>query len=82
MKYIFLALILWLFLGCSKDGIQTSKTTNPNISVDLILEHDGCKVYRFFDTDFVYFTKCGETSNIVRCGKNCKRLQRNLNETN
>jgi hypothetical protein len=71
--------LIFIFLaGCAKDGIQTEKTTNPNIKVELLLEHDECKVYRFMDSHWVYFTKCGETSNLVNCGKNCTRVQRNI----
>ncbi len=36
---------------------------NKTYNVDYLFEHDGCKVYRFFDRGhYVYFTNCsGET---------------------
>lgn len=77
MKYIAL-LFLLLAVGCSKNSLSVERSNNPDIKVELLLEHDGCKIYRFMDSNWVYFTKCGETLNIVNCGKNCKRLQRNL----
>lgn len=81
MKHIVATLLfigVLLGCGCKKVSLGVERSSNPDINVELLLEHDGCKIYRFYDTNFVYFTKCGETSNIVSCGKNCRRLQRNL----
>ena len=77
MKYLAIALVLML-CGCVDDGIQTASTDNPRIPVTLILEHDGCKVYRFNDGLYRYFTKCESTNNSrvewsETCGKNCIR---------
>jgi hypothetical protein len=40
-----------------------SPSNNESYNVDYLFEHDGCKVYRFFDRGhYVYFTNCtGET---------------------
>ena len=75
MKYL-LAVIIIASIGCVKDGIQTSKTNNSQIEVQLLFEHDGCKVYRFIDEDRRYFTNCkGSTSWSEYCGKNCVKEQ-------
>ena len=32
---------------------------NPTYTVDYLFEHEGCKVYRFYDRgNYVYFTNC------------------------
>ncbi|NDV69143.1 DUF4884 domain-containing protein [Dysgonomonas sp. 25] len=32
---------------------------NPSYRVEYLFEHDGCKVYRFYDRgNYVYFTNC------------------------
>ena len=36
---------------------------NQDYKVDYLFEHDGCKVYRFWDGSyFVYFTNCNGTA--------------------
>jgi len=39
---------------------------NDTYKVDYLFEHDGCKVYRFYDMgNYVYFTNCsGEVTSI------------------
>ncbi|HAC72194.1 hypothetical protein SDC9_111108 [bioreactor metagenome] len=39
---------------------------NQSYQVDYLFEHDGCKVYRFYDRgQYVYFTNCqGEVTSI------------------
>lgn len=45
--------------GCAKTPVAVDKTTNSEINVELLFEHDGCKIYRFTDHgDPVYYTKC------------------------
>lgn len=56
---------LFLLGGCAV-GIPLQKkepANNNSYEVDYLFEHDGCKVYRFYDKGhFVYFTNCnGET---------------------
>jgi hypothetical protein len=40
---------------------------NQNYVVDFLFEHDGCRVYRFYDRgNYVYFTNCnGDVSSVV-----------------
>lgn len=57
--------------------IDTEKTDNVEISVGLLFEHDGCKMYRFKDNgNFVYYSSCNRPIVSFRkqtCGKNCIR---------
>jgi hypothetical protein len=58
----FLSLIVsWQLLSCSPQ-IPVSRVTpenNKTYQVDFLFEHDGCKVYRFYDHgNPVYFTNC------------------------
>jgi hypothetical protein len=69
-----LMILVLLAIGCSRTpGIESKTTNNNKIPVVLLFEHDGCKVYRFDDGRYGYFTKCGPTSwsYTERCGKNC-----------
>ena len=73
MKYILLSLAL-LSTACMKQPHSTSQTNNPEFQVQLLFEHDGCKVYRFVDYHYSYFTNCkGSTEWTEPCGKNCRR---------
>lgn len=52
--WVFLCLVL---LGCTKDPVSSSSTNNPEVSVSLLFEHDGIKVYRFSDDGHhIYYT--------------------------
>jgi len=62
MKYIPFVLLIGL-AGCAADPISTHKTDNQNVSVDLLFEHDGCTVYRFYDDGrYHYYAKCPNAS--------------------
>ncbi len=62
---IFIPGILFLAAGCAIEvPLQTQKPeNNKTYIVDYLFEHEGCKVYRFYDrSNYVYFTNCsGET---------------------
>ncbi|WP_298646968.1 DUF4884 domain-containing protein [uncultured Proteiniphilum sp.] len=49
-------------LPISREAPQNNET----YEVDYLFEHDGCKVYRFYDRDnWVYFTNCrGDVTSI------------------
>lgn len=53
-------LIIGLLLSsCVRGPQQVYSTTNRNYTLDLLFEHEGCKVYRFKDGErFVYWTDC------------------------
>jgi len=63
---------LWLGFGPSKDERERSH------AMQVIQEVDGCKVYRFYDGDYHYMTRCGEKVTTQKnwdeyCGKACIR---------
>ena len=66
-----------LTLSCAKDPVSTQKTNNSDVSIGLLFEHDGCRVYRFMDAgEYIYYVTCGHgaeaaTSWERSCGKNC-----------
>lgn len=71
-KYL---LILLIFCGCSgRAPISSSPTNNPEIKVDLMFEHEGCRVYRVegnFNNYSLYYTDCNSVHWIESypCGK-------------
>lgn len=59
-RFVFLAALVLFIAGCVKDPVLTSKTNNADIEVELLFEHDGCRVYRFHDAGrAIYFVKGG-----------------------
>lgn len=74
MKRIIFSVVLTLLLGFGVasciTGVPISKNppeNNPTYQVEFLFEHEGCKVYRFWDYgNYVYFTNCeGSTSKIT-----------------
>jgi hypothetical protein len=63
-KYLLYTLIL-PFASCTIQQPITREPAqnNKEYVVEYLFEHDGCKVYRFYDRgDYIYFTNCrGET---------------------
>jgi len=57
MKKVLIAATLFL-IGCAGDPISTTKSNNSEYKIELLFEHDGCKVYRFYDGRYVYWTDC------------------------
>jgi hypothetical protein len=51
-------IVFCLFLlGCEKDPVSKVSTNNPDVAVYLMFEHDGIKVYRFYDNGtLIYYT--------------------------
>jgi hypothetical protein len=41
--------VMFALVACQKDSVSSSKTDNPEITVELLFENDGVKVYRFHD---------------------------------
>lgn len=47
------------FVSCVRAPQQVLTTSNQNYTLDLLFEHEGCKVYRFKDGErYVYWTDC------------------------
>ena len=76
---IFIAL-LCLF-GCAKDPISVSQSSNPDVNVSKLFDHDGCSTYRFYDAgEYHYYVKCEKSNDVTTistktesCGKNCTK---------
>jgi hypothetical protein len=53
------ALAVFFMVSCTTDPVSTTKTNNPDVQVDLLFVHDGCSVYRFYDSGhYIYYTVC------------------------
>lgn len=85
MKIAILAALLLSVLGCVKQPVSTASSTNPEVPVALLFEHQGCKVYRFLDSGrYMYYVRCGDAAEPIdvhaeSCGKSCVRqVQRSL----
>jgi len=64
--------LLWLVFGPSKEEAVRDH------AMQVVQEMDGCKVYRFYDGNYHYVTRCG--ANVITqknwdesCGKACTR---------
>jgi hypothetical protein len=70
IKPLAILILTFVMLSCKTTREPISKTVpfnNKTYEVQYLFEHDGCKVYRFFDYgNFVYFTNCnGSVTNVV-----------------
>jgi len=65
MKKVLISLTLGLilFTSCKREPTEVVKTNNTNFNVELLFEVDGCKVYRFWDGGYKYFTTCNGSVN-------------------
>lgn len=46
-------------------------STNPEFQIELLFEKDGCKMYRFYDGHYIYWSDCsGNVSYQYKSGKN------------
>jgi len=65
-----LTLLTLSLIGCKNESVSNSSTSNTNIKVELLFEHDGVKVYRFHDGGTFYYTDArGKTKWTVSNGK-------------
>ncbi len=56
---IFSVLLIFVLSECVRRPQQVLSTSNRNYTLDLLFEHEGCKMYRFKDGDrYVYWTDC------------------------
>jgi len=76
-KILLLSVVVIALCGCERPPQERLSSSNPEIPVELLFVHDGCKVYRFNDSDRnVYYTNCrGSTMSSYTqfCGKGCVR---------
>lgn len=77
----FLPVICMLLFGLSScySGRPVAKQVPQNNStykVDYLFEHDGCKVYRFYDMgNYVYFTNCSGDITAISNDSTATRVQ-------
>lgn len=46
--------------------VNAPAENNDSYRVQYLFEHDGCKVYRFYDQgNYVYFTNCGSSTTAI-----------------
>jgi len=56
MKKFIIILSAVLVTSCKREGKTTEKT--GNFDLEYLFEKDGCKVYRFYDGEYVYWANC------------------------
>jgi hypothetical protein len=83
LSSIILALV-FILQSCSSLKTPVSShipENNQNYRVDFLFEHDGCRVYRFYDRgNYVYFTSCnGEVSSVVNDSTVIKTIIKTVN---
>ncbi len=62
--------LLSLAFSCREEAIKTETTDVNGIKLELLFEKDGCKVYRFYDGRYIYWSDCsGRTEYNYRSGK-------------
>jgi hypothetical protein len=62
----------------TKAPIETRRTDNSNIDIELLFTNDGCSVYRFDDDgNHHYYADCGGTGSghLRSCGAKCVRYE-------
>lgn len=66
-----------LLSACAKPAMQTERTSNPNISTELMFNQNGYLVYRFYDGGRAHYFVIPEgtvtSTHTENCGKNCTR---------
>jgi len=73
MKRIITAIALIALIASCKEPLSKQQTNNTEYEVNLLFEHDGCKVYRFYDNGYRYFVVGPNKSSLswdVQEGKN------------
>lgn len=61
------ALIISILIGTNACYVQqplavTPSNNNKTYTIDYLFEHDGCKLYRFYDNGhYVYFSNCNNS---------------------
>jgi hypothetical protein len=69
-KLLVVLLVAVTLLSCRGKALETKQSNNSEFEVELLFEHDGVKVYRFWDSSsFHYFTSKGETMTSQKSGK-------------
>ena len=70
MKKVLILLVAVTLLSCNGTALKTEQSDNSEFEIELLFEHDGVKVYRFWDgASFHYFTNKGGTMTTRTSGK-------------
>lgn len=59
--YLLIIIVISIFSSCYSGKPLTSNPSenNSTYKVEYLFEHEGCKVYRFYDrSSYIYFTNC------------------------
>lgn len=68
MRALFVALAMML-ASCVSDGVSSSNTNNSDVSVTLLFQHDGCRIYRFKDGGYYhYYVRCPQSETVTGIG--------------
>ncbi len=68
MRFFCFLLVSLILSSCAKDGLKNENTNNPNFEVTFCFEHEGIRVYRFYDDGrYHWFTSIGECINTHTC---------------
>lgn len=70
-KLIIILSAVFLFTSCEKREPKTKEKIG-DYNLELLFEKNGCKVYRFFDGEYVYWADCSGTigyKEITQSGK-------------
>ena len=82
MKRIVILLFVLFATGCEKTAQEVHQSSNPQVKVDLLFEHEGVRVYRFEDDYRLHYYAVPSSGVRVSsfsewtesCGKNCTRV--------
>lgn len=58
MKKLTLLFGLSFLLSCEGEAESVTQSGNPDYKIEFLFEHDGCKIYRFYDGRYIYWTDC------------------------
>lgn len=72
------SLAFLLLAGCDipdRRPQKVSQSTNPGFTVNLLFEHEGCRVFRFNDGNDVYYADCSGSAAMNWLERRGKRYQ-------
>jgi hypothetical protein len=81
MKRIAIVVAVMALVGCANDPVASSASNNPQVKVDLLFEHEGVRVYRFWDAGhhrYYAIPRDGSATSVESgfnqsCGKGCTK---------
>ena len=58
-KLLIICIAVISLISCKREAKTTERS--GNFDLEFLFEKDGCKVYRFFDGEYVYWANCSGT---------------------